>query len=240
MSMGPIATTLMACEPDIMDQELMFHQTLSDATDDGRGRRIPDPRHRRRAGADLRTGRGVDPSGYLGRVIASERTQKDRRPHDEWTREQTRCARSEPPTSPIAARRSPASTARPTSWPVPCPGELVEGEVTRDKKSWARVELTRVIEASPQRVEPPCGHFAECGGCQWQYADYPAQLAWKHSIVVGQLQHLGRIEDPPVRETVPTADPYGYRNRMDFAVSEGKPSLRRRRSRDKIASPNAC
>ena len=87
----------------------------------------------------------------------------------------------------------------------------------------------------PQRVEPPCRHFAECGGCQWQYADYPAQLAWKHSIVVGQLRHLGRIEDPPVRETAPTADPYGYRNRMDFAVSEGKPSLRRRRSRDKVA-----
>jgi 23S rRNA (uracil1939-C5)-methyltransferase len=115
------------------------------------------------------------------------------------------------------------------------PGELVEGVITRDKKSWARVELTRVLEPSPQRVEPPCGHFDECGGCQWQFADYEAQLAWKHSIVAGQLGHLGRIEDPPVRETVPSTAPYGYRNRMDFAAFEGTLSLRRRRSRDKVA-----
>jgi len=114
------------------------------------------------------------------------------------------------------------------------PGERVEGEIVRDKKSWARVELTRVLEPSPDRVEPPCPHFAECGGCQWQYASYEAQLDWKRSIVEGQLRHLGRIEEPPVRPTTRTGDPYGYRNRMDFAVSDGKPSLRRQRSRHMV------
>lgn len=33
VSVGPVATTLMACEPDIMDQEMMFHAILSGATE---------------------------------------------------------------------------------------------------------------------------------------------------------------------------------------------------------------
>ena len=44
------------------------------------------------------------------------------------------------------------------------PGEKVQGRVVVDKGSWARVELTEVVEASPQRVAPPCPHFAACGG----------------------------------------------------------------------------
>jgi len=114
------------------------------------------------------------------------------------------------------------------------PGERVEGEVVRDKGSWARVELGRVLDPSPQRVDPPCRHFGDCGGCEWQFADYDAQLDWKRSIVIGQLSHLGRIDDPPVRPTVAAAGPYGYRNRMDFVVEGGRPALRRRRSREAV------
>jgi 23S rRNA (uracil1939-C5)-methyltransferase len=115
------------------------------------------------------------------------------------------------------------------------PGERIQGRVVVDKGSWARVELDRVLEPSPDRVEPPCPHFAACGGCQWQYADYAAQLRWKTSILAGQLAHLGGLDDPPVRDPVPAASPYGYRNRMDFRVADGRPALFRRRSKDLVA-----
>ena len=112
------------------------------------------------------------------------------------------------------------------------PGERVRGEVVRSKGSWARVELREVIEASPQRVAPPCPHFGACGGCQWQFADYPAQLAWKQRILTGQLTHLGRLTDPPVRDSIAVGPPYGYRNRVDFEVVDGTTALHRRRSHD--------
>ena len=112
------------------------------------------------------------------------------------------------------------------------PGERVLGEVVKDGGAWARVELRRILEPSPQRIDPPCPHFGVCGGCQWQYADYPAQLAWKRSILAGQLAHLGKIADPPVPETVPVGPPFGYRNRADFRVVEGRPAFSRRRSHD--------
>lgn len=108
------------------------------------------------------------------------------------------------------------------------PGELVRGEVVQDKGSWARVTLQEVMQQSPHRVAPPCPHFARCGGCQWQFADYPAQLEWKQSIVAGQLAHLGGLDDPPVTATVAPGPEYGYRNRMDFSVLDGAPALTQR------------
>jgi tRNA/tmRNA/rRNA uracil-C5-methylase (TrmA/RlmC/RlmD family) len=114
------------------------------------------------------------------------------------------------------------------------PGERVLAEVVRDKGSWARAELREVLEPSADRIDPPCAHFADCGGCTWQFAAYPAQLEWKHSIVAGQLQHLGGLTDPVVRPTAAPGPPYGYRNRMDFKAHGGRPALLRRRSRDPV------
>ncbi len=111
------------------------------------------------------------------------------------------------------------------------PGELVSGAVEVDKGSWGRIRLEAVIEPSPHRVTPECRHFERCGGCQWQQGSYQAQLEWKQSIVKGQLAHLGRHPDPPVAATVAPGSPYGYRNRMDYRVEDGRPALFARRSK---------
>jgi 23S rRNA (uracil1939-C5)-methyltransferase len=111
------------------------------------------------------------------------------------------------------------------------PGELVLGEVTRDKGSWGKAKLISVLERSPDRVEPLCPHFKRCGGCQWQFGTEGAQREWKHSIVTGQLSHLGQIDDPPVREVVAVGPSFGYRNRMDYRVFRGRPALHERGSR---------
>jgi len=110
------------------------------------------------------------------------------------------------------------------------PGELVRGDVVQDKGAWARVALQEVLQPSPLRVAPPCPHFARCGGCQWQFADYPTQLEWKQSIVASQLAHLGGLDDPPMAPAVAPGPEYGYRNRMDFSVLDGAPALTERRS----------
>lgn len=48
----------------------------------------------------------------------------------------------------------------------------------------------------------------------------------------GQLQHLGRLADPIVHDTVEVGPDLGYRNRMDFHVVNGRPGLYRPRSHD--------
>ena len=112
------------------------------------------------------------------------------------------------------------------------PGEVVSVEILENRGSWARAALISVIEPSGQRIDPACGHFGSCGGCQWQFATRDTQAGWKRDVVIGQLQHLGKISDPDVRPTVTPGPAFGYRNRMDFRVEKGRPALHRRRSRD--------
>jgi 23S rRNA (uracil1939-C5)-methyltransferase len=102
--------------------------------------------------------------------------------------------------------------------PYALPGETVTAEVIQDKRRFARARLLEVDERSPDRAVPPCPFFGQCGGCQWQHAAYPAQLAFKTAVVRDQLVRLGRFADPPVRDTVASPEPWHYRNHVQFAV----------------------
>jgi 23S rRNA (uracil1939-C5)-methyltransferase len=58
--------------------------------------------------------------------------------------------------------------------------------------SGERRELVEVLEASAERVEPPCPHFGACGGCALQHWAHAPYLAWKVERLRGTLarQHL--------------------------------------------------
>lgn len=57
--------------------------------------------------------------------------------------------------------------------PFVAPGEVVEVEVTEVKKRFARARLLKVVSPSPERAEPQCRYFGQCGGCQYQHLDTP-------------------------------------------------------------------
>jgi len=99
------------------------------------------------------------------------------------------------------------------------PGEQVRVEVVEEQRHWSRARLLEVLEPSPHRVEPPCPHFGACGGCQWQHIDYPAQIAFKREIVRDQLRRLAHIADPPVADTVPSPEPWRYRNHLQLSAA---------------------
>jgi 23S rRNA (uracil1939-C5)-methyltransferase len=101
------------------------------------------------------------------------------------------------------------------------PGERVRARIVEEGKRWARGELVEVLRASTDRVEPPCPYYGHCGGCHWQHAAYPAQLAYKREIVTEQLQRLSHIDAPPVRSVLGApSEPWFYRNHVQFSVTE--------------------
>jgi 23S rRNA (uracil1939-C5)-methyltransferase len=114
------------------------------------------------------------------------------------------------------------------------PGESVLIEITGGGKRHLLGRAITIEEASPTRVEAPCTHFGSCGGCQWQSAAYEAQLDWKRSIVSDQLAHLGRMPEVEVRPAIAPGPPYGYRNRMDFKLVNGRPALSRAASHELV------
>ena len=117
--------------------------------------------------------------------------------------------------------------------PLTLPGEQVLIHVTDDKGGYATAEADAIVTPSPQRTMPACRHFGACGGCHYQHASYPAQIAFKQAILRETLTRAG--VNPPEEITVLAAETeahsWAYRNRIRLAFSaDGNPGYRGRRS----------
>lgn len=97
--------------------------------------------------------------------------------------------------------------------PYSLPGEKVRARIYRNDKNCSMADLVEVLEASPQRVEPPCPLFGTCGGCQYQHLSYSAQLEWKTAQVADLLRLQAGLE-LPVNPAVPSPRTYGYRSKI--------------------------
>lgn len=114
------------------------------------------------------------------------------------------------------------------------PGDLVEFEVTEEKRRFARGRVTQVLRASPDRVELPCPHVAEgCGGCDWQHLVVEAQRRYRRDLVSDALGRQGGVEDPVVLDGPDV--PIGTRTTIrGVADPAGRFSFRRRRSNEPV------
>ncbi|MGC5380750.1 class I SAM-dependent RNA methyltransferase [Micromonospora sp. DT68] len=105
------------------------------------------------------------------------------------------------------------------------PGERVIAEVTEVHKGFVRADAVTVLDASPDRVEPPCPYAkpGACGGCDLQHVAPEAQLAWKTAVVREQLTRLGGLTDAELDELGVRVEALpggllGWRSRVRYAV----------------------
>ena len=102
------------------------------------------------------------------------------------------------------------------------PGETVRASLDLVKKSFAKGHLVRVLQASPDRVEPICPVYKECGGCQLQHLAYGAELKAKQQQVRDALTRIGHLKDILVLPVIGAVDPWHYRNKMQVPVAQTK------------------
>jgi 23S rRNA (uracil1939-C5)-methyltransferase len=100
------------------------------------------------------------------------------------------------------------------------PGEVVEAELSGRRGGLPIARAARVVEPSPDRVQAPCPHFGECGGCQWQHARYERQLEFKRRVVEEAWQGAG-LRLPPDTPALGMDDPWRYRIRGEFEAAHG-------------------
>jgi 23S rRNA (uracil1939-C5)-methyltransferase len=93
--------------------------------------------------------------------------------------------------------------------PLALPGERVRAE-----RQGNRARLLEVLHPSPDRVAPPCPHFAECGGCALQHWAPAPYAAWKRARLTEALSRAGHACEPAPL----VATPLGTRRRADLAL----------------------
>jgi 23S rRNA (uracil1939-C5)-methyltransferase len=89
--------------------------------------------------------------------------------------------------------------------PLTLPGERVVARVDH-----GRAEVVEWLETSSDRVQPPCPHFGDCGGCSLQHWAPAPYLAWK----VEQIRHALARSGLETDILPPFAAPPGSRRRL--------------------------
>jgi 23S rRNA (uracil1939-C5)-methyltransferase len=100
------------------------------------------------------------------------------------------------------------------------PGDTVRARVTKVKRNHAEALATEILEPSPERVEAPCAHYPECGGCRFQDLAYESQVRTKHEQVADALRRLGAIADPPLEPILPAESIFHYRNKLEYSFTQ--------------------
>ena len=91
------------------------------------------------------------------------------------------------------------------------PQESAEVVITEDKKQFARAQVKRRLNNSPEREVPRCPHFGVCGGCQQQHASISLQQRSKSAA-------LSRLMKCDVSDVIADT-PWGYRRRARLSLN---------------------
>ena len=119
------------------------------------------------------------------------------------------------------------------------PGERVRARVTDTTAKFARAEAVEILQASPDRIEPPCPHARPdgCGGCDWQHATPQAQRRLKAEVVRQQLRRIAGLDHELTVEPLPgDSGGLGWRTRVRLSVGPGGAAgLLKHRSHEVVA-----
>ena len=102
------------------------------------------------------------------------------------------------------------------------PGDVVDVLVTGKVKKVPLGRVYNMVTPSPDRIEPACAHFGDCGGCKWQSLSYEKQLHYKEKAVVDAIERIGGLEIGKSNPILACAEPFHYRNKVEFTFSSKK------------------
>lgn len=99
------------------------------------------------------------------------------------------------------------------------PGDVVDVELHRKKKSFAEGRIKSLQSPSEFRTEAFCPHFGVCGGCKWQHMSYEGQLKFKQQSVDNALTRIGKVDTWMMEDILPSAETQYYRNKLEYTFS---------------------
>ncbi|NOH81772.1 23S rRNA (uracil(1939)-C(5))-methyltransferase RlmD [Vibrio sp. RE86] len=100
------------------------------------------------------------------------------------------------------------------------PGEQVLAQLTESKSKFARANLIKIQKPSPERIEPFCSHYNECGGCNMQHLGSDAQQEYKQQTL---SQLMSKFAGQSIALDAPiVGKAQGYRRRARVSIKLNK------------------
>lgn len=103
--------------------------------------------------------------------------------------------------------------------PETAPGDVVNVQALRKKKSFFEAVVLEMVSPSPDRVVPFCADFDHCGGCSFQHVAYARQLAEKQRQVEDAFRRIGHVDPGEVLPILGCPETVRYRNKLEFGFS---------------------
>jgi 23S rRNA (uracil1939-C5)-methyltransferase len=97
------------------------------------------------------------------------------------------------------------------------PGERVRVKVTDRRRNYDEGEALEILQASPDRIEPLCPHFGQCGGCSLQHLEPGRQIQAKQNTLTQNLERIGKVA-PETLWAPLTGSLWGYRRKARLSV----------------------
>ncbi len=124
------------------------------------------------------------------------------------------------------------------------PGEQVTARIDNDRNRYAEAQTLEVLSASPDRCEPGCQHYGQCGGCDLQHLRHDQQIRFKQDQALDQLKRIGNLI-PEQIEAPLVSLPWHYRRSARVGINQlqrnGEPLIGfRRRASNKLLQIEQC
>lgn len=107
------------------------------------------------------------------------------------------------------------------------PGEGHNVEVVSCQEKMAFAKSLEIKTSSPDRVNPTCPYYLECGGCNTSHIKYEKMLEFKREILVESLRRYTTLNPRSfeIKPTVASDNIFGYRNRSQLFVKKYEDKL---------------
>lgn len=95
------------------------------------------------------------------------------------------------------------------------PQEQVEIKILEEKRQYGRGIAQKILKASPQRQQPICPYYQQCGGCQSQHIAIELQREAKQRAL---LQRLSQLQPDVALMPMLCGDSWHYRRRIRLSI----------------------
>ena len=103
--------------------------------------------------------------------------------------------------------------------PNAIPGEIVEIEIIKDKKTFSEGKIISYIKKSPKRIEASCPFYNKCGGCSFEHISIDDEKKVKTNNVINIIKKYANLDVLPI--FIDSDKEYNYRNKIELKIENG-------------------